>query len=153
MSRLQKVETRKLQLAGAGEQLMIFKWLQPSQRTFACPRTKNLLFADDSFNCGASYSGCIRWYRIRHWLVRLQKVQILIHKQNYYCPTSWKHCRTPSTHSTKKPLPLPVATEGVFMCFKNLEKLIRKPCLAAAVRVCVCVDRSSHCPSVRVKNI
>jgi hypothetical protein len=51
-SRLQKVETRKLQLAGTGERLMIsicrgVLQYAPTQRSlslFACPRTKKFTF-------------------------------------------------------------------------------------------------------------
>ena len=60
MSRLQKVETRKLQLAGTGERLMIsicrgvLQYAPTTQRSlsmFACspvPARKNVLFAGDS---------------------------------------------------------------------------------------------------------
>ena len=44
MSRLQKVETRKSQLAGTGERLMISNSYNRSQRTFACPRTEKIYF-------------------------------------------------------------------------------------------------------------
>jgi hypothetical protein len=53
MSRLQKVETRKLQLAGTGERLMIsicrgvLQYAPTTQRSlplFACPRTEKFTF-------------------------------------------------------------------------------------------------------------
>jgi hypothetical protein len=54
-SRLQKVETRKLQMAGTGERLMISNSYNRHNGRYRCspvPARKNLLFAGDSFkNC------------------------------------------------------------------------------------------------------
>jgi hypothetical protein len=50
-SRLQKVGTRKLQLAGTGEQLMISNGYNRHNARYRCspvPARKNLLFAGDS---------------------------------------------------------------------------------------------------------
>jgi len=50
-SRLQKVETRKLQLAGTGERLMISNSYNRHNTRYRCspvPARKNLLFAGDS---------------------------------------------------------------------------------------------------------
>jgi len=48
MSRLQKVETRKLQLAGTGEQLMISNGCNRYNARSPVPARKHLLFAGDS---------------------------------------------------------------------------------------------------------
>ena len=51
LNRLQKFETRKLQLAGTGEQLMISNGYNRHNACCCCspvPTRKNLLFADDS---------------------------------------------------------------------------------------------------------
>jgi len=48
MSRLQKVETRKLQLAGTGERLMISSGYNRHNAHSPAPARKNLLFAGDS---------------------------------------------------------------------------------------------------------
>ena len=51
MSRLQKVKTRKLQLAGTGERLMISNSYNRHNARYRCspvPARKNLLFAGDS---------------------------------------------------------------------------------------------------------
>jgi hypothetical protein len=51
MSRLQKVETRNLQLAGTGERLMIsngYNRYNARYRSSPVPARKNLLFAGDS---------------------------------------------------------------------------------------------------------
>ena len=47
-SRLQKVETRKLQLAGTGERLMISNSYNRHNARSPVPARKNLLFAGDS---------------------------------------------------------------------------------------------------------
>jgi hypothetical protein len=52
MSRLQKVETRKLQLAGTGERLIISNSYNCHNARSPGPARKNLLFAGDSFNQG-----------------------------------------------------------------------------------------------------
>jgi hypothetical protein len=49
MSRLQKVKTRKLQLAGTGERLMISNSYNRHNARSPVPTRKNLLFAGDSF--------------------------------------------------------------------------------------------------------
>jgi hypothetical protein len=49
LSRLQKVETRKLQLAGTGERLMISNGYNRHNARSPVPARKNLLFAGDSF--------------------------------------------------------------------------------------------------------
>ena len=49
MSRLQKVETRNLQLAGTGERLMISNGYNRHNARSPVPARKNLLFAGDSF--------------------------------------------------------------------------------------------------------
>jgi hypothetical protein len=48
MSRLQKVETRKLQLAGTGERLMISSGYNRHNACSPVPARKNLLFAGHS---------------------------------------------------------------------------------------------------------
>ena len=48
MSRLQKVKTRKLQLAGTGERLMISNSYNRHNARSPVPARKNLLFAGDS---------------------------------------------------------------------------------------------------------
>ena len=48
MSRLQKVETRNLQLAGTGERLMISNGYNHHNVRSPVPARKNLLFAGDS---------------------------------------------------------------------------------------------------------
>ena len=50
MSRLQKVETRNLQLAGTGERLMISNGYNRHNARSPVPARKNLLFAGDSYN-------------------------------------------------------------------------------------------------------
>jgi len=54
MSRLQKVETRNLQLAGTGERLMISNNYNRHNARSPVPARKNLLFAGDSYNAGKS---------------------------------------------------------------------------------------------------
>ena len=49
MSRLQKVETRNLQLAGTGERLMISNGYNHHNVRSPVPARKNLLFAGDSY--------------------------------------------------------------------------------------------------------
>jgi hypothetical protein len=49
MSRLQKVETRKLQLAGTGERLIISNSYNCHRARSPVPARKNLLFAGDSY--------------------------------------------------------------------------------------------------------
>ena len=49
MSRLQKVKTRKLQLAGTGERLMISNSYNRHNARSPVPARKNLLFAGDSY--------------------------------------------------------------------------------------------------------
>ena len=52
MSRLQKVETRNLQLAGTGERLIISDSYNCHSTRSPVPARKNLLFAGDSVQCG-----------------------------------------------------------------------------------------------------
>jgi hypothetical protein len=54
LSRLQKVETRNLQLAGTGERLIISNSYNRHNARSPVPARKNLLFAGDFFRVGFS---------------------------------------------------------------------------------------------------